>query len=93
MFGQSRDQALRCDNSVGVLADGCEFVPVDLPVQADTDPSPPANVGRPEETSRLGRHEFLLRAEGRRAPQMRELMIMVTVTPQHHELLAHEEAR
>lgn len=76
-----------------LLADPLHLFPVDVPVQPDPDPAAVADVRRPEEPAGFRDRQFLLGAGWRGAPQMRELMVVVPVGPQHDELPADEERR
>jgi hypothetical protein len=51
------------------------------------------DVRRSEVPFRTRGDEILLRAEGCRAPKVRTLVFMMTVRPQHEELLPDEECR
>ena len=83
-----------CD-AIGVLAEFGDLGPVDGAVEADADPAAAADVGRPEEALRVGRGELLLRSGRRRAPQVRELVVVMAVGPECHEraLAADEPGR
>src|SRR5215469_5663957 len=76
---------------VGLPADRRYLVPVDVAVQAHADPAAVPDVGWPEEPVGLGSGQLLLGARGRRAPQVREPVVVVPVRPQHHELPPGEE--
>src|SRR3954468_21363601 len=80
-------QLLRGDSPIGVGAHGGDFVPIDPAVQSNTDPSPAAYVRRPEESVRLGVDQLVLGSGWRGTPQVREVMIVVAIRPQHDELL------
>src|SRR5512140_2902688 len=77
------------DDAVGVLAELGDLGPVDLAVdlavEANADPAAAADVGRPEEALRVGGGELLLRSGRRRAPQVRELIVVMAVGPERHE--------
>jgi uncharacterized protein YndB with AHSA1/START domain len=92
---QERDQACGSDRPVRVLAQLRDLRPVDLHVEADADPAASAYVRRVEEPAGGGRDEFGLRARQPRAPQVRELVVVVARRPQRDErlLVPHEERR
>jgi hypothetical protein len=73
------------DDAVGVLAELGDLGPVGVAVEADADPAAAADVGRPEEALRVGRGELLLRPRWRRAPQVRELVVVMAVGPERRE--------
>ena len=89
------DQLLRRDGTVRVLADRRDLVPVDRYVEPNADPTPVADVRRTEEPVGLGLHEERLHARRRRTPEVRELVVVMTVDVCHHErrLVADEERR
>ena len=90
---ERRHQSLRSHRAVSVLAHFLELGPVDPPIEPYAHPTASAHIGRPKEMVRLGLDQLLLRARRSRAPQMREVVIVMTVGPQHHELLLDEERR
>src|SRR4051794_15334727 len=70
-------QPFRSHGSVGVGADGGDLAPIDLPVESNADPPPAPNVRWSEEAIGFGVDQLGLRSGWRRAPQMREVVIMV----------------
>ncbi len=72
-------------HTVRLLADAGDLGPVGVDVQADANPPPATDVGRPEEPERLGVHQFLLYPRRRRAPQVRKLVAVMSVPPEHDE--------
>src|SRR6516225_3825971 len=78
-------QPVRGNGPVGVPAQLSDLGPVQVAVEADADPSPVADIGRPEEPAGLGGDEFVLGSGRARTPQVREVMIMVAGGPQRDE--------
>ena len=68
------------------------LVPRNVAVEPYADPTPMADVRRPEVAIRRSDEGFL-RARLGRTPQVREVVVVMAVRPQHRELLAHEETR
>src|SRR5262249_1597217 len=83
------------DDAVSVVAELGDLGPVGVAVESHANPAAAADVGRPEEALRVGRGEFLLRSWWRRAPQVRELVVVMAVGPERHEraLAADEPGR
>ena len=77
-------------HAVGVREQLTHLVPGDVTVEPDADPASMADVRRAE-VPVGGRDEGFLRARFGRAPQVRELVVVVPVRPEHRELLADEE--
>jgi hypothetical protein len=63
-----------------------------IPVQADSDPTPAADVRRHEEAVRFLIDHLGLHARRGRAPQ-RQPAVAVVIVEIHHERLLHEEGR
>jgi len=78
---------------VSFPADPRHLVPVDVAVEADPDPAAMADIRRPEKPVRFRARQFLLGTRRRRAPQVREVSLVVPVRPQHDELPPNEERR
>jgi hypothetical protein len=72
-------------------ADGSQFIPINLPVEADTDPTPSPHVRRSKETIRFGCDHVILGTRWCRTPQVGKAMIVVALRPQHDELSASKE--
>lgn len=92
-FLQGRQKRLRSDGSVCLSTHCANLVPVHVTVEPNADPPSASDVGRLEEPVRLLGHELPLGAWWRCAPQVREVVDMVAVRPQHDELLLDEEGR
>jgi hypothetical protein len=86
-------QTVGSDGAKGFLADRRHFCPVDVTVEANTKPAPSSDVGRPKEPIGFGPRQLVLRARGRRTPEMWKVMVVMPVWPEHHELLPHVERR
>jgi hypothetical protein len=78
---------------MGLGADAGHFAPVDVTVQPDADPAPVADVRGAEEPLWLRARQLLLGSRRSGAPQVRELVVMMPVRPQHDELPPCEERR
>src|ERR1019366_6222580 len=87
------DEFLGRHRAKGVLADRFEVVPVQPDVETHAQPSSTTDIRGSEEPLRIAGHQSLLDARRGRAPQMRKLVIMMAVGPEHQELLLDEEGR
>jgi hypothetical protein len=87
------DETFVGDGTVRVFAQRTDLVPVDIAVQSDADPSSRPDVGGPKEAMRIGCQKLILSPWQRSAPKVREVMLMVTIGPKHHELPAYEKSR
>lgn len=76
-----------------VFADVRDVGPIHVTVEAQPDPAATSDIWRSEEAPRILGNECLLRTVRRRAPRVREAIVMVAVGSAHHELLAAEERR
>src|SRR5690349_17563246 len=72
----------RGDSAVGLDDDLADLLPVETPVEADADPAPMPDVRRPE-VALPCRDQRLLCTGRRRAPKMRELVVVMPLCPQH----------
>jgi D-amino-acid oxidase len=81
--------------AIGVLAELGDLGPVDVAVEPHADPAPVADVGRAKEAAGVRRSQFLLGSGWCRAPQVREMVIVMAVGPQRHEgaLVPNEPGR
>jgi len=90
---QFGDQLFGCDGSESVLADRGQLAPVHVTIPSDPDPATPAHVRWSEEPVGFCRDELVLGSWWGSAPHVWEVVVVVAAGPQHHELLAGEEAR
>lgn len=89
---QLGEQAPGGDLAVRILEDRGQLLPVDiLHIKVDTEPAPVANVRGTEEATRRCRHQCLLRAVRRGAPQA-DAVVMVVIGD-GGELLRSREPR
>ena len=86
-----RGQLLRGNRAIGIPTHCGHLIPVRPSIEPHSQPSAAADVRRSKEPSRFSLDQLGLCACRRGTPQMGKVMIMVTVRPEHHELLAHEE--
>src|SRR5918999_1372776 len=71
------DQLCRGNLRVGVLGDSRELVPVERPVEPGAEPAAMADVGRNEESLRVGLDEHLLHSGRGRAPDRKAAVAVV----------------
>lgn len=65
---------------------------IELAVEANSDPSSMTDVRWIEESLWLALDERLLRSFGGGTPEVRELVVVVSQWPEHHELLRRKES-
>jgi hypothetical protein len=87
------DGPLGCNGSERFLAYIGHLIPVHIIVEPDTDPVASANVRRSEKAVWLRCDRFVLNAQGCGTPEVRDLVAMMTIWPEHPELLSDEECR
>ncbi len=88
---KSSDELLRCDRAEGLFAYDHDLFPVDFAVKTNSEPATSPDIRWPEESVGLRRDEFILDVRWSRTPQVRELVIVVAIEPQHKELPTGKE--
>jgi len=81
----------RRDTAVGVLAVHLDLVEVDGSVETNANPPARADVGGSKDSIGGLGDEISLSTGRRGAPQMSEIVIVMTVGPEHDELFRGEE--
>ena len=88
---EERGQSRWCGHPVGILDEVADVVPVDLTIQPNSQPASVTYVRRTEIAVRR-RRQRVSSARLSRTPQMRKLVIVMPIRPQHDELRAYEKA-
>src|SRR4051794_25587545 len=89
------DQRRRSGGAEGLLTQLAQLAVAEPAVETDADPTSVTDRRRPEELLGVAGDQLALSARRRREPQVRELVVVVAVGPQHRErlLAAHEVGR
>jgi hypothetical protein len=79
--------------AIRVLAKLLDLIEIDVSVETYANPSTRPDVGRSKEAFGGQLDEISLNTVRRGAPEMREVVVVMTMNPQHGELSSNEEGR
>lgn len=88
---EARQQLTRCNCPIGILTERFDENPIHAAIEPDSQPATRPDIWRSEEALGSADNQVLLGSFRSSAPKVWEGMIVVTIGPEHHELLPCEE--